>query len=261
MRTAGQAPGMMRIMIVDDEPLARRGLEQLLSAHRDCRIVASCRNGRDMAHALPSAQPDLVLLDVQMPLHSGFDILELVGDRLTAQVVFVTAHDGYAVRAFEERAVDYLLKPVSQERFDRALERVRERLRAERLVRASDDRAIATEVQGADVATGVLSVPMESGEVVLTAQEIDWIEAVDYRAAVHAGGRRFLLRESLVSLERQLDPHAFVRVHRSAIVRRDRIRELRSMGRGRTMLILRDGTKLPVSRRRRARILALVRGG
>ncbi len=253
-------------MIVDDEPLARRGLEQLLANHDDCLIVAACRGGRDMARALPTVRPDVVFLDIQMPRHDGFEVLQLLGSNANFRVVFVTAHDEYAVRAFEEQAIDYLLKPVSQERFDRALARVRERIRAERAVELSQR---LLQLAGAPVAprsgerpgagSASLVVPTGSGDRVLATGEIDWIQAMDYCSAVHANGRRHIIRESLASLERRLDNASFVRVHRSAIVRLDHVRELRTVPSGRTTLILRDGTRLPVSRRRSARVSAMIR--
>jgi two-component system LytT family response regulator len=258
----------IRVLIADDEPLARRGMEQLLAGHADCRIVAACRNGRDTVRALRASQPDVAFLDIQMPGLGGFDVLHAFEAGTAPVVVFVTAHDEFAVRAFEERALDYLLKPVSQQRFDRALERVRERLQTDHAMRLT--RQLASFL-GGDAATGVepsavnvrstqcLVIPTATGELVLDAEEIDWIQAEDYCAAVHARGRRHVIRESLTSLERRLDPAGFVRVHRSAIVRLDRVRELRSRGPGGGFVILRDGTRLPVSRRRRERVATLIR--
>jgi two-component system LytT family response regulator len=223
---------MIRVLIADDEPLARRGLEQLLAAHADCRIVAWCRNGPETVRALNGGEVDVAFLDINMPGLNGFDVLKVVDAR--PLIVFVTAYDEFAVRAFEERALDYLLKPVQQQRFDDALQRVRERLR--------------TQPQPA------LVVSTSTGELLLDVGEVDWIEAADYCAAVHAGGRRHLIRESLNSLEARLDGRRFVRVHRGAIVRVDHIRELR-----RDAIVLRDGTCVPLSRRRREQVAAAVR--
>lgn len=218
---------MIRVLIADDEPLARRGIEQLLAKHTDCRIVAWCRNGPETVRALNTGGVDVAFLDINMPGLNGFDVLKVVDAK--PFIVFVTAYDEYAVRAFEERALDYLLKPAQQARFDDALQRVRERLR--------------TRIQP------VLTVTTNTGELVLDVGEVDWIEAADYCAAVHAAGRRHLIRESLNSLEMRLDAGRFVRVHRGAIVRVDHIRELRG-----DVIVLRDGTSVPVSRRRRSRV-------
>jgi two-component system LytT family response regulator len=245
-------------------------MEQLLASHADCQVVAACRNGRETVRALRSARPDVAFLDIQMPGLDGFRVLEFIDDGAVPIIVFVTAYDEFAVRAFEERALDYLLKPVSQSRFDRALERVRERLRAEHALRlthqltsllSADAAVTAARAVGASAPrTQALVVPTSMGDLVLDSSEIDWIQAEDYCAAVHAGGRRHLIRESLTSLECRLDPARFVRVHRSAIVRLDRVRELRASGAGRAVVILRDGTRLPVSRRRRSRVAAVIRG-
>jgi two-component system LytT family response regulator len=255
----------IRVLLADDEPLARRGMEQLLAAHADCRIVAACRDGRETLRALRTARPDVAFLDIQMPGLDGFSVLQAVGQAAPPVIVFVTAYDEFAVRAFEARALDYLLKPVSQPRFDRALERVRERLRADHALRLTLEIASFLGSAGGrgpaarPNPASAFVVPTPTGDLVLDAAEIDWIKAEDYCAAVHTAGRRHVIRESLNSLEQRLDPASFVRVHRSAIVRLDRIRELRSDGPGGGFLILRDGTRLPVSRRRRERVAALVR--
>jgi two-component system LytT family response regulator len=249
--------GMIRVLLADDEPLARLGLEQLLGAHADCRIVASCRNGRETVRALRAARPDVAFLDIHMPGLDGFAVLQALDAGTAPVVVFVTAYDEFAVRAFEEHALDYLLKPVSQARFDKALEHVRVRLEADHALRQS--RQLAFFLGGAAVGPQSFVVPTSTGDLVLDTGEIDWIEAEDYCAAVHANGRRHVIRESLTSLERRLDPTRFVRVHRSAIVRLDHVRELRASDTGSALIILRDGTRLPVRRRRRRRVAALIR--
>ncbi len=223
---------MMRVLIADDEPLARRGLEQLLASHTDCEIVASCRNGPETVRALNTGGVDVALLDIEMPGLNGFDVLGLVGHRPI--IIFVTAYDEYAVRAFEERALDYLLKPVQQRRFDEMMERVRAQLQRR--------------------AGPILTVPTATGELLLDSSEVDCIEAADYCAVIYARGDRYLVRESLKSLEQRLDPANFVRVHRGAIVRADYVRELRKGS-----LVLRDGREVPISRRRREQVLARLR--
>jgi two-component system, LytTR family, response regulator len=222
---------MIRVLIADDEPLARRGLEQLLAPHADCQIVHTCRNGPEAVRALNGGDVDVAILDIQMPGLNGFDVLNLVGHR--PLVVFVTAYDEFAVRAFEERALDYLLKPVQQRRFDEMLQRVRAQLSKR---------------------TGpILRVPSANGDLLLDAHEVDWIEAVDYCAAIHSRGRRYVVRESLRSLEARLDATMFVRVHRGALVRIGHVRELRKES-----VMLRDGTEVPLSRRRREQVDAAI---
>ena len=226
---------MIRVLIADDEPLARRGLEQLLARHVDYEIVASCRNGAEALKALREQRPDVAFIDVEMPGLDGFDVLKLTDARPV--VVFVTAYDEFAVRAFEERAVDYLLKPVTQARFDDTLGRVREQLAARNV--------------------GRVVIPGATSDVVLRETEIDWIEAADYCCVIHARGRRHILRASLATLEQQLDATRFVRVHRSALVRVDCIQAVTREGP--TSVILRDGTRIPVSRRRREAVASLLR--
>ena len=220
-----------RALIVDDEPLARRGIRQLLAPYPDVRVVGECRDGREALRALTSHQPDLVFLDVQMPGLDGFGLIRVQGVERMPLTVFVTAHDDFAVRAFETQALDYLVKPLSESRFKTTMQRVLERLRARLGER--------------------VAVPTDTGELLLDANEIDWIEARDDYSEIHAGAERYRIRASLAALVRRLDPARFTRIHRSAVVRLDHVRELRTSGRdGTTVVRLRDGTELPVSRRR-----------
>ena len=262
----------IRALIADDEPLARRGIRQLLEAHPDVVVVGESRNGRETVRALHTLAPDLVFLDVQMPQLDGFGVLRAYGVGRMPAVVFVTAYDEFAVRAFEAHALDYLVKPVSETRFAEAIRHVRERLRSDRaleLAQRLESLLAAREGEGWGRRGGDarrpsrparrLVVPTAGGELVLDAAEIDWIQAEDYYAAVYALGKRHLIRESLASLEGRLDPARFVRVHRSAIVALDRVRELRSTGVGEWIVVLRDGTRVPVSRRRREAVAAAIR--
>jgi two-component system, LytTR family, response regulator len=262
----------IRALIADDEPLARRGIRQLLEAHPDVIVAAECRNGRETLRALHSLAPDLVFLDVQMPHLDGFGVLRAYGAARMPAVVFVTAYDEFAVRAFEAHALDYLVKPVSEGRFAEALRHVRERLRSDKALELAQKlEALLAEsegrgrrAEGGGSSRGALPirrivVPTANGEIVLDASEVDWIQAEDYYAAIYALGKRHLIRESLASLEERLDPGHFVRVHRSAIVRLDRVRELRSTGIGEWVVVLRDGTRLPVSRRRKEQVAGAIR--
>ena len=254
----------LRVLIADDEPLARRGLQQLLASHHDCRIVGESRNGRETVRLLRALRPDIAFLDIHMPGLSGFEVLESLPAERPPVVIFATAYDEFALRAFDAHALDYLSKPITQDRFDIALERAREQLRGQAALRVthqlaeflSSDAALALPWSSASLSKRIV-VTTAQGELVLDPTEVDWIEAEDYYAAIHALGRRHLIRESLASLERRLDPRQFARVHRSAIVRLDRVRELREDDTG-TSVVLRDGTAVPVSRRRRERLNSLL---
>lgn len=240
----------IKTIIVDDEPLARRGLRQMLASHTDFKVIAEARNGVEAISAVRALHPDLLFLDVQMPALDGFGVLKEIGPSLMPLVVFVTAYDEFAVRAFDAYALDYLVKPIQEKRFVEAVERVRDRIRSNQAVVMSRRLAELLEAQKREALKQRLLVPTSSGELVLDASEIDWIEADDYYAAIHAGKRRHLIRESLSSLEARLDTAQFVRTHRSAIVNIERVREVRNET-TEMLLILRDGQRVPVSRRRR----------
>lgn len=245
----------IRALIVDDEPLARRGIRQLLSRHPDVVVIGECRNGREAIKTSETQAYDLMFLDVQMPGVGGFDVVRLWAGTELPVTVFVTAFQEFAVRAFEACALDYLVKPVSQRRFDAAMIRVRERIalgeaaataaRLSALLQAQE----TGQLPGGDRPPALL-VPTPTGKLALDPEEIDWIEARDYYACVHAGEQRYLIRESMRSLERRLDRTRFVRVHRGAIVRLSQIRELLSDSSG-GVLVLKSGSRIPVSRRRR----------
>jgi len=229
----------IRALIVDDEPLARRGIRQMLARESDVVVVGECRDGKATLDALETLAPDLVFLDVQMPELDAFGVIRERGVDRMPIVVFVTAYDAFAVKAFEAQALDYLVKPIVAARFAATMTRVRERIREPR--------------------HAVLVVGTSTGSLVVDVRDIDWIEADDYYSRIHTPGARHLIRESLASLWRRLDASQFVRVHRGALVRLDRIREILVTPRGRTLAVLRDGTRIPVSRRRRAALQALLR--
>ena len=230
----------IRALIVDDEPLARRGIRQLLAPYAEVVVVGECRDGPEAVRALARDKPDLVFLDIQMPGLDGIGVSRVHGVQRMPVTVFVTAHDEFAVQAFEAQALDYLVKPLSETRFRVTMRRVLERLRTRGRNR--------------------IAVQTTSGELLLDDGEIDWIEAQDDHAAIHAGAKRYRVRQSLAAFESQLDPARFARVHRSAIVRLDHVRELStSKPGGETIVLLRDGTTLPVSRRRLARLRARLR--
>jgi two-component system, LytTR family, response regulator len=256
----------IRALIVDDEPLARRGIRQLLERESDVVVVGEARDGREALRALKTLDLGLVFLDVQMPELDGFGVLRAHGVDQMPPVIFVTAFDEFAVRAFDAHAIDYLVKPLRESRFAEAVQRVRERLQSADAVELS--RRLTALLAATDRPVTVptsprprvrIIVPTSAGDLVLDAAEIDWIGADDYYAAVYARGRRHLIRESLSSFEARLDPVMFVRVHRSAIVNIDRVRELRAEPSGESVVVLRDGTRVPVSRRRREHVSEALR--
>lgn len=261
----------IRALIVDDEPLARRGVRQLLSHHPDVVVVGECRDGREALRALTTLKPDLVFLDIQMPGLDGLEVIRTYGVERMPAVVFVTAHDEFAVRAFEAQALDYLVKPLGEARFRSTLARVRQRLRiadavtlAARLSALLADAPVRAPARPVSPARGGgrIAVPTDTGELLIDESEVEWIAARDYQAVVHAGGKAYPVRESLATLEARLDPAHFLRVHRSAIVRLDQVRELRVRGGGtraaQASVVLRDGTRVPVSRRRLAQVRSLL---
>jgi two-component system LytT family response regulator len=259
----------IRALIVDDEPLARRGIRQLLEPYPDMVVAGECRNGREALRALATLAPDLVFLDVQMPGLDGLDVIRVHGAERMPLTVFVTAHDEFAVRAFEAEALDYLVKPLSEARFRDTIARVRERLRvkdalalAGRLGALLDGRAGQRErAERTSGPSGVrIAVPSESGELLIDEREIDWIAADGDHARIHAGQHQHRVRESLAALEARLDPAQFVRIHRSFVVRLDQVRRWKSgASESEALVVLRDGTELPVSRRRLARLKGLLR--
>lgn len=249
----------LRVLVVDDEPLGRRAIRQLLFSHTDIEVVGEARNGREAIRLLSELKPDLVFLDVQMPGMDGFAVLRAIAPESLPLVVFVTAFDNFAVGAFEINALDYLIKPLHELRFRAALQKVRERLRSKEAVELSRrlSKLLATEKQFAEKsiqpATKLL-VGTGSAGLILDAAEIDWISAEDYYAAVYSRGHKHLVRESLASLEMRLDGSRFLRVHRRFIVNLAQIQEVITESEAGSFLMLRDGTKLPISRRLRVRV-------
>jgi two-component system LytT family response regulator len=233
----------IRALIVDDEALARERVRTLLAGAPGVTVLAECTGGREAVEAILAHQPDLVFLDVQMPDLDGFQVLEALGDYQLPAIVFVTAYDEYALRAFDVHAVDYLLKPIEPERFARTLEHVRSTLgnRSERLEALLD--ALATR----DLPLDRLVIRTRGKVSFLTPSEIDWLEADGKHVKLHVGRETHVVRQQLKRLEPRLAPHGFVRVHRSAIVNVDRIKELEPWFHGEYVVILKDGTKLTSS--------------
>ena len=226
----------IRVLVVDDEPLARSNLTVLLRRQLDIELIGECGSGAEALTAILGLRPDLVFLDVQMPECDGFDVIEQLGGDVPRAVVFVTAYDQYALRAFEVGALDYLLKPFDDARFALALERARERLR-----------------QGGTAPPRLRQLAVKSaGQVLfLKGEDIDWIGADDYYARLHVGSRTHLLRRSLAELERDLDPSMFCRIHRSTIINLERLLSIEAGAEGEFEVLLRNGMRLRMSRRYR----------
>jgi two-component system LytT family response regulator len=244
--------GLIRTVIVDDEPYARKGLLALLAKTDRFEVAGEAGSGREAVRVIRSLHPDLVFLDVQMPDLDGFQVLERL-DTPFPQVVFVTAHDEYALRAFEVSAVDYLLKPLDEARFERCLQRVEDRIRADRgepspdvvdLLEAYRDALM----EGRTRHLERLTVPTREGHRVLEVGQIDWIEAQDYYSALHVGPKTYLAKVSMSQLAAQLDPHRFIRVHRSTIVNLNAVETLETPPTGEHAVRLLNGTRRRVSR-------------
>jgi two-component system, LytTR family, response regulator len=231
--------GKIRTLVVDDEPLARSNLSVLLRLDPEIESIRECGSGTQAVAEIRRNKPDLLFLDVQMPECDGFDVLELLGTDLPPAVVFVTAYDEYALRAFEAGALDYLLKPFDNARFNRALERAKQRISAgKELPKKTDRLAIKS-----------------AGEVAFVKLfEIDWIEAADYYARLHVGAKTYMMRRTMSELEYGLDQTVFCRIHRSAIVNLDRVRGLKLNHDGEYEVVLDSGAKLPLSRRYREQL-------
>lgn len=247
----------IRAVIVDDEPLGRTVIREMLRGDAEIVLVGECGNGHEAIELLNQSPPDLLFLDVQMPEVDGFDVLNAL-DELPL-VVFVTAYDQYAVRAFDVHAVDYLLKPFDRERFSRAVQRAKEQLRRAQQ-HAVNERILALlEAQKAQTRCLERLVIKNNGRVfLLKTADVDWIEAEGNYVKLHVGSVTHLLRETLTNLEAQLDPQRFARIHRSQLVNLDRIRELQPWSHGEFQVILHDNTQLTLSRSYRERLHELL---
>jgi two-component system LytT family response regulator len=253
----------IRVLVVDDEPLARSGMIALLGRDPEITVVGECGDGLTAVSAIHDLNPDLVLLDVQMPEADGFEVLRALGAGTMPAVIFVTAYDQFAVKAFEVNALDYLLKPFDDERFTAALDRAKRALRQDPVNLADLGRRLAGLLD--QTAAGTAGKPMtrlivkETGRALfLNVDELDWIEAADYCVKLHVRGHTHLLRQSLQSLESRLDPHRFFRVHRSALVNLDRVKEIQPLFKGEHVVILHDGTRLKLSRNRKDSLESLL---
>ena len=255
----------IRTLIVDDEPLARRNLRVLLEKDPQIEVLDECRNGREAIKAIDNLSPDLIFLDIQMPEMDGFDVLAQVGPDQIQAIIFVTAFDQYALKAFDVHALDYLLKPFDDERFARALDRAKSQIAAREINKLSkrlfalleereSERRESNEQQPAYLTR--LMIKASNRVVLLRVEEIDFIEADGNYAKLHVGRKSHLLREKMHDLEERLDPAKFVRIHRSIIVNLDRIKEMHPHFNGDYIVVLEDGRQLRLSRTRREHLEA-----
>ena len=252
-----EADAKIRAMIVDDEELARQVLREYLSAHPEVEVIAECSNGFEAVKAVAESKPDLVLLDIQMPKLDGFEVLELIGADAAA-VIFVTAHDNHAIRAFEVHAVDYLLKPVSAARFEAALDRAKKRLR---------DHPPPAPVPAAELAAAARPpaqfldrIPVRNGSKVfiIPVAKLDYVEAQDDYVALASQGTKHLKQQTIAALEAALDPSRFLRIHRSYIVNLERVVKIEPYAKDSHVAVLADGVQLPVSRAGYVRLRAFL---
>ena len=247
---------MLRALVVDDEAPARRRIRRLLATEPGIAVVGECGDGASAIAIIARERPDLVFLDVQMPERDGFEVVKAIRPADLPAILFVTAHDRYALHAFDVHAVDYLLKPFSGERFRTAVTRARERIA--RRVPDPGLATLATTLRNRPDYLSRLPVRTAGRTVFVDIGAVDWLEAADNYVRLHVKQREYLVRETLAALEERLDPERFVRIHRSAMVQIDRIAETRVRSHGDADVVLRDGTKLTASRTWRERLRRVV---
>jgi two-component system LytT family response regulator len=249
----------IRALVIDDEPLARGMIREMLEHDPDAEVVGECANGREAIDAIRSLSPDIVFLDVQMPELGGFEVLDSFKEGELPTVIFVTAYDQYALRAFEVHAFDYLLKPFDRERFDKAWQRAKDSV-SEGRVQSRDLRILALleELRAGSKYIERLVIKAEGRVFFLDVDDIHYIEAEGNYVGVHNGQKSYLLRETISGLESQLDPKKFIRIHRSAIVKINKIKELQPWFHGEYRVILESGKQLMLSRNYRANLQSAV---
>jgi two-component system, LytTR family, response regulator len=248
--------GKVRVVIVDDEELARQVLSEYLSAHADVEVVAECANGFEAVKAVAEQKPDLVFLDIQMPKLDGFEVLELIGPG--AAVVFVTAYDSYAIKAFEVHAVDYLLKPVGAERFEAALERAKERLGGKLPQQILPPAELAAAARPPSQYLDRIPVRDGTRVFIVPVSKLDYAEAQDDYVALASEGKKHLKQQTISSLESALDPSRFLRIHRSYLVNLERVVRVEPYGKDSHVAVLTNGAQLPVSKSGYARLRAFL---
>jgi two-component system LytT family response regulator len=242
-----------RVLLADDEPLARERLKFLLAGQQDVEVAGECRNGREVVAALKESRFDVLFLDIQMPGINGFEVIEKIGSANMPVTVFVTAHNQYAVQAFEVHALDYLTKPVEADRLQATLSRVRERIASQAaLVTQEQLKSVLASLEHGGTARQEFPrrILIHNGakDSFVNIQDIEWIEAADYYACLHVGSKSFMLREPIKQLSKTLDPQQFVRIHRSIIVNVDQVTEIFREGQSEGSVVLKSGQRLRMSK-------------
>jgi two-component system, LytTR family, response regulator len=254
----------LKTIIADDEPLARERLRFLLSGEEEIEVVGECRNGKEVIAALREARIDVLFLDIQMPGRGGFEVIEQIGSAHMPVTVFVTAHNQYAVQAFEVHALDYLTKPVEPERLQTTLLRVKERIASQAALLTQDQlKLMLTSLENGSVLSREYPkrflVPNGAKDCFVNVSDIEWIEAADYYSCLHVGPKNLMLRETIKHLADTLDPRKFVRIHRSIIVNVDQVREIFREGRSEGSVVLTNGQRLRMSKAGWQTLLAISR--
>lgn len=259
----------IKTLIVDDEPLARQTIRGLLEGDPQIEVIGECGSGMEAVRLIRKQPPDLLFLDIQMPKMNGFEVLAGIKDVQIPAIIFATAFDQYALKAFEVHALDYLLKPFNDERFEEALRQAKAHVELREinklgrkllaLLKDRDGSEAGAVSRGSFLTRFMIK---SAGRVIfLKADDIDWIAADDYYVKLHVGGKSHLLRETMNELEGKLDPQKFLRIHRSTIVNLDRVKEMHQHFNGEYLVVLRDGTELKLSRSRRDRLQETLRAG
>ena len=250
----------IRTLIVDDEPLAREKLRGFLEREDDVEIIGECRDGREAVETIDRERPDLLFLDIQMPELDGFDVLEQVDEVALPTVIFTTAFDQYAIKAFDVHAVDYLLKPFDRERFRKAMDRARGEWQQQQLGEMKDQlQTLLADVSRRKTRHPDRLVVKTSGRVIfIKVSDLDWIDAAGNYVRLHANGESHMMRETMSRLEERLDDTQFIRIHRSTIVNIERIRELQQQFHGDYLVVLKSGQRLTLSRSYREKIQHLL---
>jgi len=245
----------IRALIVDDEPLARRRIKSLLAHDSSVEVIGECSDGHKAVSSISDLTPDLVFLDVQMPAMDGFEVIKTIGAERMPTVIFVTAYDQYALKAFEVNALDYLLKPFDRSRFQKTLDRAKTMIRGRQNGDVSHELLSLLEGLRREQELPDRFIIKSGGRVVfLRVEEIDWMRAVGNYVRLQVGRDSHLMRETMTGMETKLDPDKFMRIHRSAIVNVDRVKEVQPWAKGEYVVIMRDGTRLIMSRRYRERL-------
>ncbi len=251
---------MIRALIVDDEPLPRERIRTLLVEHRNVEVIGECRDGQEAVNTILAERPELVFLDIQMPELDGFEVIRAISDEYLPAIVFVTAFDEYAIRAFEVNAIDYLLKPINAARFEKAVFRAIDRL-TQSNAREPDRKFLdfVERIRAEQQYTTRFVVRSGSKLSFVRASDVDWIDLADNYVRLHVSGREHLVRDTLKSVESQLNPEMFIRVHRSIIINLDRVESVEPYFHGEYVVTMKDGAKLTTSRSYSERLRTLLR--